>query len=62
MIVNDQELDTTQERITYFRGILAQLRATATRDQFPLMASGYRSEIALMQRQVLDYLTRPASD
>lgn len=61
-ISNDQELQTTQERIVYFQAILAQLRVTASREQFPLMASGYRAEIEQMQREVLDYLTRHASE
>lgn len=62
MIANDRELETTQERIAYFQGLLAQLRVTANRDQFPLMASGYRAEVERMQREVLDYLTRHASE
>jgi hypothetical protein len=62
MITTDRELETTQERIIYFHGILAQLRVTANWEQFPLMASGYRTEVERMQREVLDYLTRHASE
>jgi len=62
MIHNDQELATTQERIAYFTDLLAQLRVTATPEEFPAVASGYRSEVARMQQEVLDYLSRHASE
>lgn len=62
MIHNDQELQTTQERILYFQKVLAQLRMTATPKEFPLVASGYRAEIVRMQDEVLEYLTRHASE
>ncbi len=62
MIHNDQELEATQERIAYFYRLLAQLRVTAGRDEFPAVAGGYRNEIARMQDEILDYLTRHASE
>ena len=62
MIHNDQELQVTQERIAYFQRVLAQLRVTATPEEFPLVASGYRTEIVRMQEEVLAYLTRHASE
>jgi hypothetical protein len=62
MIHNDQELQTTQERIAYFQRVLAQLRITATPREFPFVASGYRAEIVRMQDEVLEYLTRHASE
>ena len=62
MIQNDQELEVTQERIGYFQGLLAQLRTTATPEEFPLVASGYRAEIERMQAEVLEYLTRHVSE
>ena len=62
MIRSDTELGTTQERISRFEGLLAQLRVTATPDEFPLVASGYRVEIERMQQDVLDYLTRHVSE
>jgi hypothetical protein len=62
MIHNDQELQATQERIAYFQRVLAQLRVTATPEEFPLVASGYRAEIVRMQDEVLAYLTRHVSD
>ena len=61
MIRNDQELATTQERIAYFTDLLAQLRVTATPEEFPAVASGYRAEVARMQQEVLEYLSRHAS-
>lgn len=61
MIRNDQEMATTQERIAYFQRLLAQLRVTATPEEFPAVASGYRVEIVRMQDEILEYLTRHAS-
>ena len=61
MIANDQELTATRARIAYFEDLLAQMRVGASPEQFPYMASGYRAEIEKMQREVLDYLTRHAS-
>jgi hypothetical protein len=62
MITSDVELQATQERIASFYRILAQLRVTSRPEVFPSMASGYRAEIEQMQREVLDYLTRHASE
>ena len=61
MIHNDQELAVTQERTAYFQRVLAQLRVTASPEEFPAVASGYRAEIIPMQDEVLAYLTRHAS-
>ena len=61
MIHNDQDLVVTQERIAYFQRVLAQLRVTASPEEFPAVASGYRAEIVRMQDEVLAYLTRHAS-
>ena len=61
MIQNDQELTATQERIAYFQRLLTQLRVTATPEEFPAIASGYRTEIVRMQDEVLEYLTRHSS-
>lgn len=62
MIHNDQEFKATQERIARFEEILMQLRVTATPQEFPLVSSGYRSELLRMQQQVYAYLTRHASE
>jgi predicted phosphoribosyltransferase len=61
MIHNDQELAVTQERIARFYNLLAQLRVAATPEEFPAVAGGYRAEIARMQDEVLEYLTRHVS-
>lgn len=62
MIHNDQELAATQERIAYFYRLLAQLRVTASPAEFSAVTSGYRAEIARMQDEALEYLTRHASE
>ena len=56
MIHNDKELKATQQRITYFQNLLLQLKAKATPEEFPLISSGYRTEIQKMQDEVLEYL------
>lgn len=61
VISNDQELEAAQERIAYFCRLLAQLRVTARPEEFQAVAGGYRAEVARMQEEVLDYLTRHAS-
>jgi predicted phosphoribosyltransferase len=61
MIHNDQELATTQERIARLYSLLAQLRVAAAPEEFPAVAGGYRTEIARMRDEVLEYLTRHAS-
>jgi hypothetical protein len=62
MILNDQQLEATQERIAYFQHLLAQLRVTAKPEEFPYVASGYKTEIIKMQDEVLEYLTRHSSE
>ena len=62
MIKNELELATTQERIDYFERLLSQSRVTARPEEFPAVASGYRAELEAMQKNVLDYLTRHASE
>ena len=61
MIHNDQEIAVTQDRIGYFQRLLAELRVTASLEEFSAVASGYRAEIVRMQDEVLAYLTRHAS-
>ena len=61
MIQNDQELLVTQERISHFLDLLARLRVSSRPDELPLVSGGYRAEIERMQCQVLDYLTKPAT-
>lgn len=61
MIHNDQELEASQARIAYFQRLLAQLRITATPEEFPSVASSYSAEVVRMQAEVLEYLTRHAT-
>ena len=61
MIKNDEEFAVTRERIAYFENLLVQFRIAARPDEFPMMASGYRAEIEKMQKEALDYLTRPVA-
>ena len=56
MIHNDQEAAVTQKRIAYFQRLLAELRVTATPEEFPAVAGGYRAEVERMQAEVLEYL------
>ena len=62
MIRNDQALKAAQDRIAHFQEILLQLRVKATPEEFPLVSSGYRNELIKMQEEVMDYLTRHASE
>jgi predicted phosphoribosyltransferase len=62
MIRNDQELTVTQERIASFERLLAQLRVTAQPHEFSAVAGGYRAEIEKMHHEVLEYLTRHATE
>lgn len=62
MIQNDEEMEATHERIAYFQRLLAQLRVTAKPEEFAAVASGYRAEIQRMQKEVLDYLMKHASE
>lgn len=61
-IQNDQEMEAAHERIAYFQRLLAQLRVTARPDEFAAVAIRYRAEIQRMQKEILDYLTRHASE
>jgi hypothetical protein len=61
VIQNDKELAVTRERISYFLDLLARLRVASRPEELPLVSSGYRAEVERMQREVLDYLTQPAS-
>ena len=61
MIQNDQELKVTRERASYLLDLLARLRVSSRPEEWPLVSSGYRTEVERMQREVLDYLTQPAT-
>lgn len=60
MIQNDQELESTLERIRHFQSQIAHLRATETNPtNYRLSASGFLAEIDRMQLEVREYLSRP---
>lgn len=59
MLLKDDELQATQERIVYFQGLLSMLRQTARPDEFAAVAGGYRLEIERMQAEVMNYYLRP---
>ena len=57
MIANDLELQVTQERITFFYQIVANMRAKArTPEEYHLYANSYLAEIEKMNAEVLLYL------
>ena len=58
MIRDDNELGVTRDRIAFFLDLLSQMRVTSRPEEFPFVASGYRTEVEKMQQEVLDYLTR----
>jgi len=62
MIQNDIELNYTQERIAKFESWLAQFRVSVPPEEFKYMASGYLAEIEKMHAEVIEYLSRHASE
>ncbi|HEX5444202.1 MAG TPA: hypothetical protein VFW87_10255 [Pirellulales bacterium] len=61
MIEDDQQLSVTRERISYLLDLLERLRLSSRPDELNLVSGGYRAEVERMQREVLDYLTKPAT-
>ena len=60
MIKNDQELETTLERIRHFQAQLAHLRRVETNPaNHRLSASGFLAEVDRMQLEVREYLSVP---
>ncbi len=58
MIANDQELQTTLERIAWFQNQVAHLRKTETNPvNYRAAVSGFLAEIDRMQLEVRDYLS-----
>lgn len=63
MISNDQELNTTLDRISLFQAQVAQLRATETNpDNYHAAAGGFLAEIDRMQLEVREYLSHHPAD
>jgi hypothetical protein len=58
----DQELKATQERTAYFEGLVAQFRVTTSPQEFKLMAGGFLDEIEKMHAEVMEYLSRHATE
>jgi hypothetical protein len=57
MIKNNQELETTLERIRYFQQQVEKLREVETNPQnYRLSAGGYLAEIDRMNLEVREYL------
>jgi hypothetical protein len=59
MIRNDQELTAAQAQIVQIQRVLLQMRGSVSPDEFRLLARSSRSMIERIQRDVLDYLTKP---
>jgi hypothetical protein len=58
MITNDQELQTTLGRITWFQQQVAHLRKTETNPvNYRASISGFLAEIDRMQLEVRDYFS-----
>ena len=61
MIQNDEELKVTRERIAYLLDVLARLRIKQSARGVGPRIGRVQGEVERMQREVLDYLTQPAS-
>lgn len=58
MIVNDQELQTTLERIAWFQQQVAQIHRTETNPvNYQASVSGFLAEIDRMQLEVREYFS-----
>jgi hypothetical protein len=58
MIANDQELETTLERIGRFQALVAHMRKVETNPMnYRLSSSGFLAEIDRMQLEVREYLS-----
>jgi hypothetical protein len=59
MIMNDQELAVTRQRIQQFQDLLIRLRQSETAQNNAAMASAYLLEIDKMNEEVRGYLASP---
>jgi len=58
MIANDQQLQTTLERIAWFQNQVTHLRKTETNPtNYRAAVSGFLAEIGRMQLEVREYLS-----
>ena len=61
MIANDLELQAMRERLSFFYGILTQMRVTTEPEEYMFMANSYLAEIEKMNAEILEYLKRHPS-
>lgn len=61
MIRNDRELAAAQAQILHLQRVLQQLRPSLDAGEFRLLARSSRPLIERLQREILDYLTKPIS-
>jgi hypothetical protein len=63
MIANDQQLQTTLQRITWFQNQVAHLRKTETNPvNYRASVSGFLAEIDRMQLEVREYFSVPPTE
>lgn len=62
MIMNDQELAVTRQRIQQFQDLLIRLRRCETAQNYAAMASAYLLEIDKMNEEVRGYLASPPTE
>ena len=63
MIQNNQELETTLERIEHFQKIIEKLKAFETNPRnYELSAGGFLAEIDRMNLEVAEYLSVHSSE
>lgn len=62
MIQNELDFKGTQERIAFFSKIVAEMRVRVPPENYPAMASGYLAEMDKMHAEVMEYLSRHASE
>lgn len=61
MIANDLDLQATRERISFFCGILMQMRVTTKPQEYVFMANSYLAELEKMNAEILECLKRHPS-
>ena len=59
MIMNDQELAVTRQRIQQFQDLLVRLRQCETVENYAAMVTAYLLEIDKMNEEVRCYLASP---
>lgn len=59
---NDATLAATRARITQVLDQLAELRSSNRPEEFARVSCDSRAEVERLQKEVLDYLTRPADN